>query len=315
MHALASFIMRGRMQATMVTVVSMVLSMVVPFLSYVSGGTVALVALRRGLQDTAYVVLGASFVVGVLSYMANGQLWLALVYVVGIWIPVALLGLVLRATVSMAKVVYVAAAMGALMIIGTYIVVQDPAVLWQTGFIEPFVATLAQLNPDAEVLKAQADLLNALASFMTGIVACAIVLGAVLNVFIGRWWQSILYNPGGFREEFYQLQLGKGFAMATVAMVAISFLPMGQVSAMARELAMLMVSIVALQGIALMHAMVALKNGHIAWLVGFYVLMFVALPQVMMVLALTALADMWLNLRGRLGGGGPAAGPPGNSND
>lgn len=308
MHAFASFIMRGRNQAVMVAVVSMVLSLIIPPLTYVSGGVVALVALRRGWQDTAYVVIVCGVVVALLSYLANGQPWIALVYILGVWLPVAILGMVLRISISLSRTVQVATAMGWLMILAMYLLVDEPALMWQQAVIEPLIATLAQLNADAEILAAQTALLTTLAAFMTGIIACAMVLGALTNLLVGRWWQAILYNPGGFRQEFHSLQLGKGFAIVTLLVSVLSFFPMGQLSAMARELAMLMVSIVAVQGVSLVHAMVALKNAHVAWLVALYMLMFVALPQVVMVLALVALVDMWVDIRGRISAGGPKAG-------
>ena len=54
MRALASFIMRGRMQATLVVVISAVL----PLLFWLSAAAGSLVLLRRGFRDATSVIVG-----------------------------------------------------------------------------------------------------------------------------------------------------------------------------------------------------------------------------------------------------------------
>ncbi|HAL66219.1 MAG TPA: hypothetical protein DCP84_00790, partial [Pseudomonas sp.] len=54
MRALASFIMRGRVQATLVVVISAVL----PLLFWLSAAAGSLVLLRRGFKDASTVIAG-----------------------------------------------------------------------------------------------------------------------------------------------------------------------------------------------------------------------------------------------------------------
>jgi uncharacterized protein YybS (DUF2232 family) len=53
---------------------------------------------------------------------------------------------------------------------------------------------------------------------------------------------------------------------------------------------------------ALAQAIVAMRKLHIAWLVGLYVVVFFALPQLMAVVAIIGLADTWFDFRRRLAG-------------
>ncbi len=59
--------------------------------------------------------------------------------------------------------------------------------------------------PDVDV----EQLLRQQAFYATGTYAAIYLMRAVFAVAIGRYMQSLLYNPGGFREEFLALRLGK----------------------------------------------------------------------------------------------------------
>jgi uncharacterized protein YybS (DUF2232 family) len=54
-----------------------------------------------------------------------------------------------------------------------------------------------------------------------------------------------------------------------------------------------------LQGLAVCHAVVANRSLHIGWLIGLYVLMTIAMPQMTALLALTGFVDCWLDIRVR----------------
>ena len=58
------------------------------------------------------------------------------------------------------------------------------------------------------------------AQFMTGGVAAGTVYGLLFGLFMARWWQSALYNPGGFRAEFLSLKVHPPMAIASIFIVA-----------------------------------------------------------------------------------------------
>jgi uncharacterized protein YybS (DUF2232 family) len=141
------------------------------------------------------------------------------------------------------------------------------------------------------------DTLDQMANVMTGIMCAAFVFSAVLSLLLARWWQAQLYNPGGFRDEFHRLRLGRPLALAVLALMAASLLPLGGASALGRDMVMVVLMMYMLQGLAVIHAVVAKRGASNAWLVATYVLLAIALPQVAMLLAIAGLMDTWLNLR------------------
>ena len=154
-------------------------------------------------------------------------------------------------------------------------------------------------DPDlsAEQRDALKYTLESVAGIMTGIVSSAIVLSTLLGLFIARWWQALLYNPGGFKAEFQSLQLGKPFAIVTAGLMVLAFLSLGGISNMAKDMSIVMLALYMLQGIALVHAIVAGLSASIGWLVAFYVILLVAFPQVMALLAISGFVDTWVNFR------------------
>jgi hypothetical protein len=82
--------------------------------------------------------------------------------------------------------------------------------------------------------------------------------------------------------------------------LAVSMLDMGQMSAMAGDIMLIVVTVYSVVGLALVHALIAKKGMHVGWLVALYVFMFFIPPHAMVALASAGFADSWLNFRGRL---------------
>ena len=110
----------------------------------------------------------------------------------------------------------------------------------------------------------------------------------------------MLFNPGGFRDEFYQLQLGKVAALVSLALMAVSLVPLGELAHAAGEMMIVVLSLYMIQGFALAHAIVAKRKMHVAWLVALYVIPFILLPQLIAAIAILGLIDSWANFRNRV---------------
>src|SRR6218665_813955 len=101
MRAIAEFIMRGRMQATLVVVGSAAL----PLLFWLSAAAGCLVLLRRGLKDAAGILAWALLPALVWWYFGEPRTLLVLLGTLG-------LALVLRAGFSWARVLLCSVALG-----------------------------------------------------------------------------------------------------------------------------------------------------------------------------------------------------------
>lgn len=295
MRALADFVMRGRLQATLAVVVTAAL----PLLFWVSAAAGSLVLLRRGLGDALGVVLWA--LVPTLLWWHFGEPLPLLVLLGSL-----ALALVLRASVSWTRVLLASVALGALF-----------GVIIDAGFGAEVKRTAAELLEQMpQMLGEHAKQLTAeeksrlgalLAPVLTGLMAGLLQVLSLLGVLLARYWQALLYNPGGFGREFRAVRLPLPMVLALLAGVVL--LP-----ELDLQLVMLMplCSVpLAFAGVALLHGLAA--QGRLArfWLVGLYVSLPMFMQLVYPLLVVLAVVDSLFDFRGRAtrdGANGPTDG-------
>ena len=293
--------MRGRLQAALVVAATAVLSLLIPPALILSGAPLALITLRQGQREGALLMIMATLgsVVLALPLFTHG-LW-----VVGIlllfWLPMWGLALVLRATVSLALTLSMAAAFGAAGVLAFYLLLGDPGAWWLQVLnqLKP-VFQAAGLVVDEAVLD---ESLRLLAPFMPGLALANLLAYLLFGLLLGRWWQATLFNPGGFRKEFHALALGRGMALVAISVFALTLVLDWHLMT---NLALILGMIYALQGIALIHGVVGRAGLSRGWLMGFYLLMLFALPQLVLLLCMIGVIDAWVDIRARIK---PRAGP------
>lgn len=298
MRALAGYIMRGRLSAIAVLVASSFAALVVPPLTsplaYIGGGALGLVTLRRGAGEGALVLAGGVLGMSLLGLaLGDAPAVLALTGLIQ-WLPLWLVALVLRHTVSWQRAVQAILGLGAGFILLQYLLLGDPGQWWE-----------AQLRPVVERMQAAGDqdldaLLVQVAGWMPALIATALSLGVTLSLVLARAWQAQLYNPGGFGREFRELRLGSSTALLTVAAVLITAATEGALSELAGQLVWILAAGCLLQGVAVAHGIIARRGLARGWLVGLYVLLLFAQPYSGLVLALLGLADNWFDFRQRV---------------
>lgn len=295
MRALASFVMADRWRAALVVAGMALLSLWFPPLLIFSGAALALTTLRRGPQEGALVLAIAALGGALLSLPLFGSVgpmqWILVLF----WMPVGLLAWVLRVTVSLARAMQAAAALGALAVSGFYLVLGDPAAWW-LNWLDRIGQTLDQTAPTAGSVT-ESSLLQVLetwAPIIPGILVGGFVISVLGALLLGRWWQALLFNPGGFRQEFHELRLGRPMALVTVAVFAVVLIAGMPLAA---NLALVLGMIYLLQGIAVAHGVVAKSGLSTFWLVGFYVLLLLVLSQLVMIIGIL---DAWVDFRARI---------------
>jgi hypothetical protein len=299
MKALTNFILRGPSQAILVAVGAAVLAMMLPPLSVVSGAVIALVTLRKGPRPGVVTMFGSTAFVMLLAYMSLGNVMPALVFLALLWLPLWILGWVLRDSRSLALTTAVAGGLGIVAVVAVYAIVGDVSSWWQQVLMTVFEPAIEAGGPLADRATVE-PILAELSRIMTGVAAAGMSLNALMCLYLARAAQAQLFNPGGFREEFHALRLGRGLAMVSLGFIALSLVPLGVVSHMAGEIVIVILSLYVLQGLALLHAIVAQRKLHIAWLVVLYLVMLFVLPQLMVLVAVLGLVDTWADFRRRL---------------
>ena len=286
----------------MLTILLAALSLLIPPASILSTSVVALVTLRKGTVPGALILGLATAISGGIALLALGGVNLAIGFLILMWLPVWLLAVLLRSSRSLALAIVGAMVLGFVMLGGQFMQSADPVADW-TALLGPFVESLV----DAQLVEGsqQATLVALMASWMPGIVAAGFFLQLTVSLLLARWWQALLYNPGGFRTEFHQLRLPRVLSIALLLAVLPMLMQSGTEVTVAEYALILLVVAWFIQGLALAHGIVGKLGSSSGWLIGIYLLLLFALPHTVIVLAMVGIADAWFDFRARLGPRGP----------
>jgi hypothetical protein len=293
---IAVFSMRGRWQAAIVIALLSVAALMLPPLSYLASGVVALCTLRMGPKEGVKVVVASVVIMTLLTGLLLNQFLISGLFLLTSWLPVLGITLVLGYTRSLAASLLAAGGLGVVIVIGTYLVLPDPAQWWQQ-LLAPFMEMISQ-QPGWKLDQEQTQALSlGLSGMMTGLIAAGVSINVMLGLIIGRAWQAKLYNPGGFADEFYQFNLGKSAALLTAILMVVTLSPLGEKLAVLRECLPVALVVFALQGLSVVHAIVKQRQKHTFWLVAVYVLLVVMMPQMVVLLAMFGVLEQWFNFR------------------
>jgi len=284
MRALADFIMRGRVQATLVVAGSAAL----PLLFWLSAAAGSLVLLRRG--SDALSVLGVGLLSALVSwyFLKDPTTLLVLLGASG-------LALILRAGHTWNRVLLCSVAVGLLSAVSLGTVF--------SSLIESLAQTFEDVLPLAmggvyETLSAdEKAFFTGLATPLTIIsIAASLQVFSVLCLMLGRYWQASLYNPGGFGREFRAIRFPKNVALSLLAVMFVA--PFFG----AQTLILLPLCSVPLvfAGLALVHGLVAQKRLAAFWLVGMYVTLLPFMHLLGPLLVVLAIVDSLIDFRGRM---------------
>ncbi|MBK5413605.1 hypothetical protein [Pseudomonas sp. TH31] len=285
MRAIAEFIMRGRMQATLVVAGCATL----PLLYWLGAAAGCLVLLRRGLKD-AIGVLALGLLPALVWWLYSDDPR-ALLVLLGSWS----LALVLRASESWNRVLLVSIAMGVVfsVVLGTAFAPQIE--MLAQALIKVMPSLLGDVYQKLSVDE-QARFASLIAPVLTGLIAALLQIVSVLSLLVGRYWQALLYNPGGFGREFRAIRFPLGLAML---LLAFMLLGPNFGSQMAMLTPLCSVPLV-FAGLALIHGLVAQKRLARFWLVGLYVTLLLFMQLIYPLLVVLAIVDSLIDFRGRL---------------
>lgn len=299
MRALAAFIMRSHSNAIMVAVVGSLLGLIFPPLVYPAAAAIALVMLRDGPRPALGTVLGAFASIAILSWLIFQSPYPSLFFLLSLWVPVVLVAWVLRSTISAPLALESAAVFGVVLLIGIYVFVGDPVAAWRDVLESVVKPALEQAQVNADQARIGV-MLDRAAELMSGVVSASLALSIILTILLARWWQALLYNPGGFREEFHALRLHRATAVVAIIIFLVAGLMPGTLGGLAANLSLTVLILFLFQGLATVHGSVAAAGASMGWLIGLYVLMLLLLPQVVMLLAAVGVADTWVDFRSRV---------------
>jgi hypothetical protein len=278
MRGLAEYAMTGRRQAVTVAI----LLGLIPLLGILSGAVVALVTMRKGVQEGFLVLLWALLPAGLQWVMGDTSPVLML-------FAVLFLGALLRKTESWPLLLVAASVIGILL---------QLSLLLQTDYVSRVRELLGgmmdqgmtlQLPENGEMVQASPeDAVNLMLQFY-GLYHSMLFITAVI---IGRFWQAMLYNPGGFRQEFHNLRIPPRLMGGLLVLVIAG---LAGLQPLANWLPMLCI-VPLFNALAAVHAIVAARKlGSAVLVMAYMVLLFMAPLIVAM-----GFLDSVVNFRARL---------------
>jgi hypothetical protein len=299
MRALATYVLKGPWQAILVTVVFTLVSVVLPFVSTLSGAVVALVTLQIGPRQGILVTAGATVVAAVLAQLlplpAVAGVLIAAAMALTLWLPVWLLAGALRGTGSLKLTMEAAALLGVVVVLSVFVLTGDPAQAW-VHMIDRLHDAVAKSTQFASAARVYEELKHE-AAYLTGSVTALMMMSLMVTVLIARAAQAMLYNPGGLRDEFNALRFDRVAAIMTLVLIAAAFATRAEVLA---NVAIVLFMMYMFYGLAVIHGALARSGASIGWLIGLYVVMMFAMAQVVLVLAVLGLLDTWIDFRARV---------------
>ena len=285
------FVTRSRYHAIGVSA----LSLLMPPFSFVGGAIIGLATLRYGTGEGFVVLAGSSVVFAAAMWALAGSIAPAMVFVAVTGLPALALCALLRATSSQGFVLAAASVAAGAAIMVLHLAVPDPARWW----LDMLEATLAIRTGDIDpgTLEQLAGLLG---TVLTGL-PIAVMVTSMIVVFLARWGHAALDNPGGFGREFRDLRIGRRFATGAGVVAGLALFAAPEGGGVGHDLLVLAVAACAIQGIALVHGLVALRGGARAWIVAMYASLLLVTPAAVLALSVAGFSDAWLDYRARLG--------------
>tara|TARA_B100001287_G_scaffold253898_1_gene236928 strand:+ start:1114 stop:1989 length:876 start_codon:yes stop_codon:yes gene_type:complete len=278
MARLAHYVMASEWRAALIASLLLFL----PLFSWAGASVVALYALRRGIEKsllvTAIPMLSASFMAfgfgdpSVLLVLAITIILAAVLYRTLSWISVLLIALGLSLVL-----VFLVGALYEETLKGLVAAIKE---------VIAAPAQLAALGVDGATVDAW------MASLSVGALSFVQMTSAIFALIFARAVQAQAFNPGGFKAEFEAVILPRMFAVGCLLLATTGFLidpwmlrftPVGALPLM-------------FAGIALVHGLTSMRESR-GLIIMFYAALIFFTPYLLMLLALLAVIDAFVDFR------------------
>lgn len=276
MRSLAEFIMRGRFRAILLVLLG---------IPIITPAVLGLVTLRRGSREGAILLLVGLLpaLVGLLAGRpAQLMFWSTLLTLLAVMIP----ALILRSTRSWALTL-----MSLPLLTGLFVLM---VISQAQGFTEGMSQFSDWLSESVNVSPEMGQIPFSDRAFMSGFLAYGCCFVSLASLVLARWWQALLYNPGGFGEEFRALRLPWGFSAICAGLAAL-LASQGLIYSFWASLVALPLVIVA---VAIINYAAAVKNWPSYW-PAIFIFMVIVISPMMLVLTIMGFVDSFIDIRRR----------------
>lgn len=282
MKALGRFINKGIWQAGLAALIFALL----PLFSWVALIIIALVTLRKGLQQGVIVLLWACLPVIAMVIAGWHSSNLQAYYFCATSCSVLLMAYLLRSS-SWAMMLQIMAGLGIV------------AVLILHGFYPELVTQMQNYVANAFSqsnieLANQQQMIQLWAQSAVHLLVVSILAFSCLWLALARWWQSVLFNPGKLALELHNIRLNKYLAVVLVLLLVALVVVRTPWLIDIFPVALLPFAIA---GLSVVHSFAKAKKLNVIWLVFFYIVLILFMGIISAALAVLAVLDAWFNIR------------------
>ena len=270
----------------------------------------ALVTLRKGMLEGAVMTAAAtlpyvfSFIVA--SHDAGTQplvLWTAVGVAVTSNVLTWVFAVLLYRQMTWSGILQVAALLGVLVVSVIHLVNPNVVDWWSqqlTSYYTQAATVMSGVLTSGVSLPTdmQLESIKVTKFYADGMIAVAVLLNAIMQLIVARWWQSALFAPGVLRRELHNIRLSPLAGVLFVLSLVLSYMNNSVVLDMMPVVYMLFAG----AGLSVIHYFIALMVSPTRWfwLAVVYVTLIFAMPTSMVFVAMVAALDVWLDLRRKL---------------
>ncbi len=295
MYEFAAFIMGARWRAVVLASLFALAGVYFVPMVIVSAAVIALVTLRNGWVEGAFVLLAAAVITWGVFMTLPPRPGFPFPLAFALWLPVIVAAEVLRRTYSQGYALLAVAAFMFAYVAVVHSLTGDVVAFWEQ-WLQQAVANVKGATVEGFKRDGTLRLFN-------GLVAMLYSASVVSALLLGRWLQAILYYPGGFQKEFCELRLPRMMLLGAVLLVWAA----GYVNKILMvDLLMVAMMIYLFQGLAVLHGMLV-KQGLTGFLMVPVYGLLIFMPQYgVMGLALLGAIDTFIDFRRRIQAGNPS---------
>lgn len=277
------------------SILGLAATLLLPFAQLISGAVLVLLVLQQGFRLALLESAAALAILALVTLLVNVPLAQLLVNAVVSWLPVMLLAAVMLRSRSFTLALQIAAIAAIAVTLVFFVVLGDPTVFWSEALTR-LSAFFAELG-----LQEQADQLAThtavLAPQMTMVVVSSSWSMIVLVLALGYGLYRALPGKSNEFGRFCDLNFGRVLAM-TMAVTSVAAAFAGSV--WLQNVAFVAFVIFWIQGLAIVHWLLAERRVHAVVVISVYALLFVLSALVVVALAVVGYVDAWFDFRQRM---------------
>ena len=278
MKALGIYLLKTRIHGIFTISALSLLSLFISPLSYfISGAPMGLLALRKGPRTGLQVACGCLLLTILMAMALGAQTGIPVAFMVSVWLPVILCATILRRTQSQGLTVLCAGGAGAIVTAYIYLVLDEIQAWWQDWF-----ARWKEYATSGETASQLEQINESITPLLSAFITSGFVFSLITTLLLARWWQSALFNPGGFRQEFYSLRLPRALLFPALLGLCALLLAAENAPVLVRDMVILMLILYLYQGLSVIHGAVHGRPLSRLMLTGLYISFFLLPHAVLM---------------------------------